>query len=122
MSKTLLIDRNISQGNLLADAIRSRSYEVDVVHSVAEAEAILKREPFNLIVLDVSFEADAGQAVANVRKDAAAASEKRLPLVVVTKSFSESSFLLDSGEVDVLLEYPAHVEQLQQVVEQFVGC
>lgn len=45
-----------------------------------------------------------------------------MPLVVITKSFSESSFLLDSGEVDVLLEYPAHLEQLAQVVEQFVGC
>lgn len=122
MSKTLLVAKNVAQGNILADTIKGQAYEVDVVHSVDEAAAIFKREPFDAIVLDVSFEADAKAAVMRVRESAAAASEKRTPLIVVTKSFGESSFLLDSGEVDVLLEYPAHVEQLRQVVEQFVGC
>ncbi|EFL52463.1 response regulator receiver protein [Solidesulfovibrio fructosivorans JJ]] len=122
MSKTLLIDRNIAQGTILADTIKGQAYEVDVVHSVEEAEAIFKRETFDAVVLDVSFEAEAKDAVKRVRESAAAASEKRTPLIVVTKNFGESSFLLDSGEVDVLLEYPAHVEQLRQVVEQFVGC
>ncbi len=122
MPKVLLVDHNIAQGNILANTMRSRSYEVDIVHSVAEAEAIFKREPFDLVVLDVMPEADAKAAVQHIRKSAAAASEKRMPLIVVTKSFSESSFLLDSGEVDVLLEFQAHAEQLNQVVEQFVGC
>ena len=122
MAKVLLVDRNVSQGNMLADPIKSHATQVAFVHSVEEAVAIFKRETFDLVILDVSFEADAAAAVQRIRQSAAAAAEKRIPLVVVTKSFSESSPLLDSGEVDVLLEYPAHLEQLQQVVEQFVGC
>jgi CheY-like chemotaxis protein len=122
MPKILLVDRNVSQGNAVADSIRSQLKEIAFVHSVEEAVAIFKRETFDLALLDVSSEADPLAAVQRIRKSAAAASEKRMPLVVITKSFSESSFLLDSGDVDVLLEYPAHVEQLGQVVEQFVGC
>ena len=122
MAKVLLVDRNISQGNILADSIKGPGKEVAVVHSVEEAVAIFKRETFDLVLLDVSSETDPAAAVRHVRESAATVSEKRIPLVVVTKSFSDSSFLLDSGEVDVLLECPAHVTQLQQVVEQFVGC
>lgn len=122
MPKILLVDRNVSQGTVLADSVKGHLREVAFVHSVEEAVAIFKREMFDLALLDVSAEADALAAVQQIRKSAAAVSEKRMPLVVITKSFSESSFLLDSGEVDVLLEYPAHLEQLAQVVEQFVGC
>ena len=57
-----------------------------------------------------------------VRQAADAAFQKRVPLVVVTKSFSESSFLLDTAGVDVLVEVPVHTEQLFQIIEQFVGC
>lgn len=122
MAKVLLIDKNVSQGNMLSDSIKGPSAEVVFVHSVEEAVAIFKRETFDLVILDSSFETDAAAAVKSVRKSCEAASEKRIPLVVVAESFSDSSFLLDSGEVDVLLEYPAHLEQLKQVVEQFVGC
>ena len=106
----------------MADTIKSHSHEIVTVHSIEEAAAIFRREKFDLIFLDIVPEKDALASVNHVRKSAEEVSEKRIPLIVVTKSFSESSFLLDSGDVDVLLEIPAHSEQLNQVVEQFVGC
>lgn len=122
MARILLIAHSISQGRTMADAIQNRSTEIAIVHSVEEAESLSKREPFGLIVLDATGEADAMASVRRIRQTANATAEKRIPLVVFAKSFSESSALLDSGEVDVLLEFPAHLEMIKQVVEQFVGC
>ena len=122
MPKILLIDRDISQGNSIAAAIRKSPLEVTVVHSVAEAAAIVRREPFDLVFLDVVAEKDPQAAVKAVREAADAAMQKRAPLVVVAKSFSESAFLLDTAAVDVLLEIPVHNDQLYQIIEQFVGC
>ena len=122
MPKILLIDRDISQGNSLANAIRISPLEVAVVHSVEEAAAIVRREPFDLVFLDVVAEKDPLAAVQTVRQAADAAMQKRVPLVVVAKSFSESAFLLDTAAVDVLLEIPVHTDQLYQIIEQFVGC
>ena len=47
MPKILLIDRDISQGNSIAAAIRKSPLEVAVVHSVEEAAAIVRllRDP-----------------------------------------------------------------------------
>jgi DNA-binding NtrC family response regulator len=122
MPKILLIDRDISQGNSIANAIRKSPLEVAVVHSVEEAAAIVRREPFDLIFLDVVAEKEPLTAVRTVREAADAAMRKRAPLVVVAKSFSESAFLLDTAAVDVLLEIPVHNDQLYQIIEQFVGC
>ena len=122
MPKILLIERDISQGNSIATAIRKNPLEVAVVHSVEEAAAIVRREPFDLIFLDVVAEKDPQAAVQTVREAADAAMHKRAPLVVVAKSFSESAFLLDTAAVDVLLEIPVHNDQLYQIIEQFVGC
>ena len=122
MPKILVIDRDISQGNSLADSIRKSPLEISVVHSVEEALAIFHREPFDLLFLDVAPEKDPLAAVQSVRQAADAVFQKRVPLVVVAKSFSESSFLLDTAGVDVLVEVPVHTEQLFQIIEQFVGC
>lgn len=122
MPKILLIDRDISQGNSIATAIRKSPLEVAVVHSVEEAAAIVRREPFDLIFLDVVAEKEPLAAVQTVRAAADAAMQKRAPLVVVAKSFSESAFLLDTAAVDVLLEIPVHNDQLYRIIEQFVGC
>jgi len=122
MAKVLLIDKNISQGNLLADAIRHSSREIIVVHSVQEAVSLFKREPIDLILLDIVSEADAAATVEGVRKGVEDVLKRKVPLIVLAKSFSESAYLLERADVDVLLEVGAHADQLNQIVEQFVGC
>ena len=122
MAKVLLIDKDISQGNILADAIRHSSREIIVVHSVQEAVSLFKREPIDLILLDVVPEEDAAASVASVRKGVDEVLKRKAPLIVLAKSFSESSYLLERADVDVLLEVAAHADQLNQIVEQFVGC
>ena len=66
MPKILLIDRDISQGDSIASAIRKSPLEVAVVHSVEEAAAIVRREAFDLVFLDVVAEKDPQAAVQTV--------------------------------------------------------
>lgn len=122
MAKVMLVDKDMSQGNMLADMIKQTHHEVVLVHSVAEADGIFKREPIDLVVLDIVPEADAALAVAGIREGIDAVLQRKIPLVVVAKSFSESAFLLERGDVDVLVEVPTHADQLKQIVEQYVGC
>ncbi|WP_075352926.1 response regulator [Desulfovibrio sp. DV] len=122
MSKVLLIDRDVSQGNMIADILKTSSQEIVFVHSVDEAIAIFHREQFDLIFLDVAPEKNALAAVQGVIKGVEDILKKRVPFIVLAKSFSESASLLDTTGVDVLLEIPAHSEQLKPIVEQFVGC
>ncbi|MYL82803.1 response regulator [Desulfovibrio aerotolerans] len=122
MKKVLLIDKDISQGNILADAIRHSSREIIIVHSVQEAVSLFKREPIDLILLDIVPEADAAATVEGVRKGVEDVLKRKVPLIVLAKSFSESAYLLERADVDVLLEVSAHADQLNQIVEQFIGC
>lgn len=122
MAKIMLIDKDISQGNLLADMLKQSPHEVIFVRSVEEAVGIFKREPIDLIVLDIVPETDAAATVDGIRQGVEAVLQRKVPLVVLAKSFSESSYLLDRADVDVLLEVSAHSTQLNQIVEQFVGC
>jgi two-component system, OmpR family, KDP operon response regulator KdpE len=95
--RILLVDDEISIQRALTPLLRSRGYEVDVAGTGAEALAVMKATPPDLIVLDLGLpDIDGTDVCRRIREESAA------PIVVLSARGAESDkvSILDLGADD----------------------
>lgn len=100
MNKLLLLEDDISLIDGLQYSLKKNGYEFDIARTVGEANALLERQTFDLLLLDVTLPDGSGFSVCEwVRRRGS-----HVPIIFLTASDEEVNIIrgLDSGGDDYI--------------------
>jgi len=123
--RILLAEDNTVNQRLATDVLEREGHHVQVAGSGREAIAMLQREEFDLVLMDIQMpELDGLQATAHIRQ-MEHISGKRLPIVAMTAQTGEfdRQRCLKAG-MDAYVSKPIRVSELMNLIESVVpgGC
>ena len=123
--RILLAEDNTVNQRLATDVLEREGHQVQVAGSGREAIAMLQREEFDLVLMDIQMpELDGLQATAHIRQ-MEHISGKRLPIVAMTAQTGDfdRQRCLKAG-MDAYVSKPIRVSELMNLIESVVpgGC
>ncbi|MCX7745043.1 MAG: LytTR family DNA-binding domain-containing protein [Flavobacteriales bacterium] len=111
----ILDDEHFSRENL-ASHLQILGYECDIVKckSIAEAKAVLDKQPIDIIFLDINLESEFGFDLLKVNEYA-----ERIPVIIVSGHNEYGILAVKSGVIDYVLK-PILLEELKNAVDKAI--
>ena len=117
MIKTLVIDDQVQIRELLHHALSSNGHRVAAVPSLDQGVAMLAREPFDLVVLDLGFPQGSGASLLREIRQV----QNRVPIVIYSGMVtSELEKELRAGGANEVISKDVSVLQLVKHIEKVV--
>lgn len=119
--RILLAEDNLINQKVMIGALQSGRHQVTVVSDGKEALAVLEKQSFDLVLMDLQMpEMDGFQATLAVR-EREKATGKHLPIIALTAHAMgvDRERCLEAGMDDYLAK-PIRIEELREVIGKFV--
>lgn len=116
MARILVVDDNKLVLNILIDILRTRGFDVLSAENGAEALALVKKEPPDLIITDYYMpEMDGAEFIKAIRRGATGKSD--VPIIALAGSHQAEEKTVSAG-ASTFLTKPLHEESIMAAVTQ----
>jgi two-component system NtrC family sensor kinase len=119
-SRVLIIDDDREVRDTIADTLRFDGHDVQTASDGREGLALVSRNPYDLVFCDLRMPEMDGRALyEEIQREYPRVLKRIVFVTAQAHSFEYAAFLRDSGIP--LLEKPAMLQQLRNMVDRMVG-
>ena len=120
MGQILFVDDDTDSLAMYVKAVSLANYEADIASSAMEGWDLIKKNPYNLIFVDLNIPGVSGyDLLVKIRKNR---KTKKIPVVVIS-AMPEGSLVDDvlKAGATLFLEKPVALNELYSVIEKYKG-
>jgi len=115
----LLVEDNPIAAKAAQNILQSLGCEVDIAHTGKEAIALFKKQPHDLIYLDIGLPDQSGEEVAKEIRSLECGSNKRTPIIALSAHLPGTGLLNPIAGVDATLSKPLLREQAREMLLKY---
>ncbi len=112
----LIVDDEVSMAKAMGEALKRMKYDIDIVHSAAEALELFEKNIYKVVVSDVRMEKMSGKEL--LKKIKKLSPKTSVILVTAYGTVQDAVEVMKEGASDYILK-PFSAEQLQNTVRRY---